>query len=167
MNQRTRNIIRYLFVALLGVFLHFAYELSGENPIVGLFAIINESVWEHLKLVFFPMLVLTLWDMFTNQRNNLCFLPARTLGTLAGMAFIVIVYYTITGILGFQVAWLNIAIYLLGVLVAFLVEKKLCHRCNTISVKVAIVLWILFIILFIIFTIAPPALGIFTPPPTA
>ena len=167
MSQRTRNFLRYLFVVLLGVFLHFAYELSGENPIVGLFAIVNESVWEHLKLIFFPMLVLTLWDMFTNQRNNLCFLPSRTLGTFAGMIFIVIVYYTITGILGFQVAWLNIAIYLLGVLVAFVVEKKLCHRRNMISVKVAIVLWILFIILFIVFTIAPPALGIFTPPPTA
>lgn len=165
MNQRTRNFIRYLFVVLLGVFLHFAYELSGQNPIVGLFALVNESIWEHLKLIFFPMLVLTVWDMFTNQRNNLCFLPARTLGTLAGMAFIVIVYYTVTGILGFQTAWLNILIYLLGVLMAFLVEKKLQHRCNTISVKVAIVLWILFIILFIVFTIAPPALGIFIPIP--
>lgn len=164
MNHRTRNFIRYLFVVLLGVFLHLAYELSGENPIVGLFAVVNESVWEHLKLIFFPMLVLTLWDMFTNQRNNLCFLPARTLGTLAGMAFVVIVYYTVTGILGFQTAFLNILIYLLGVLVVFWVEKKLCHRCNTISVKVAIVLWILFIILFIVFTIAPLALGIFTPP---
>ena len=164
MNQKTRNILRYLFVVALGVFLHFAYELSGENPIVGLFSLVNESIWEHLKLLFFPMLVLTLWDMFTNQRNNLCFLPARTLGTLAGMAFIVIVYYTITGILGFQTAWLNILIYLLSALVAFWVEKKLCHRCNTISVKVAIVLWILFLILFIVFTIAPPALGIFLPP---
>ena len=164
MNQRTRNFLRYLFVVLLGVFLHFAYELSGENPIVGLFALVNESIWEHLKLVFFPMLVLTLWDMFTNQKNNLCFLPARTLGTLAGMAFIVIVYYTVTGILGFQTAFLNILIYLLGVLVVFLVEKKLQHRCNTISVKLSIVIWIFFILLFIIFTIAPPALGIFTPP---
>ena len=164
MNHRTRFILRYLFVALLGVFLHFAYELSGENPIVGLFANVNESVWEHLKLIFFPMLVLTLWDMFTNQRNNLCFLPARTLGTLAGMAFVVIVYYTVTGILGFQTGLINILIYLLGVLVVFFVEKKLCHRCNTISVKVAIVLWILFLILFIVFTIAPPTLGIFIPP---
>lgn len=164
MNHRTRNLFRYLFVVLLGVFLHFAYELSGENPIVGLFALVNESVWEHLKLVFFPMLVLTLWDMFTNQRNNLCFLPARTLGTLAGMAFIVIVYYTVTGVLGFQTAFINILIYLIGIWVVFWVEKKLCHRCNTISVKLAIVLWILFIILFIVFTIAPPALGIFTPP---
>ena len=164
MNHRTRNFLRYLFVVLLGVFLHYAYELSGENPIVGLFAIVNESVWEHLKLVFFPMLVLTLWDTFTSQRNNLCFLPARTLGTLAGMVFIVIVYYTLTGILDFQTAWLNILIYLLGVLVVFEVEKKLQHRCNTISVKIAIVLWVLFLILFIIFTISPPALGIFLPP---
>ena len=164
MNHRTRNFLRYLFVVLLGVFLHFAYELSGNNPIVGLFALVNESIWEHLKLIFFPMLVLTLWDMFTSQRNNLCFLPSRTLGTLAGMASIVIVYYTVTGILGFQTAWLNILIYLLGFLFAFWIEKKLQHHCNTISVKVAIVIWIFFILLFIIFTIAPPALGIFIPP---
>lgn len=166
MNLRTRNFLRYLFVVLLGVFLHFAYGLSGENPIVGLFALVNESVWEHLKLVFFPMLILTLWDMFTNQRNNLCFLPARTLGTFAGMIFVIVVYYTITGVLGFQTAWLNIIIYLLGMLVVFAVEKKLQHCCNTISVKLAIVLWILFIVLFIIFTISPPDLGIFTPPTT-
>lgn len=164
MNCRTRNILRYLFVVLLGIFLHFAYELSGENPIVGLFSLVNESIWEHLKLVFFPMLVLTLWDMFTTQRNNLCFLPARTLSTLSGMAFVVIVYYTVTGVLGFQTAFINILIYLLSILVVFLVEKKLQHRCNTISVKVSIVLWVLFIILFIVFTIAPPALGIFIPP---
>lgn len=163
MNNRTRIILRYLFVVLLGVFLHFAYELSGENPIVGLFALVNESIWEHLKLLFFPMLVLTLWDLFTTQRNNLCFLPARTLGILAGMAFIVVVYYTLTGILGFQLAWLNILIFLLGVAFAFWVEKKLAHKCNTISVKVAIAILIILIILFIVFTIAPPALGIFIP----
>ena len=164
MNQRTRKLIRYLFVVLFGVFLHFAYELSGGNLIVGLFSLVNESIWEHLKLVFFPMLVLTLWDMFATQRNNLCFLPARTLGTLSGMAFVVILYYTLTGILGFQTPWLNILIYLVGMAVVFWVEQKLCHHCNTISVKVAIAIWIVFLILFIIFTIAPPALGLFTPP---
>ena len=166
MNRLTRFFLRYLFVVLLGVLLHFAYELSGENPVVGLFALVSESVWEHLKLIFFPMLVLTLWDMFTNQRNNLCFLPARTLSTLAGITFVVITYYTVTGILGFQTAWINILIYLLRVLVVFFIEKKLCRRCNAISVKLAIVLWVLFILLFIIFTIAPAALGIFVPPTT-
>jgi len=163
MNHRTRVILRYLFVVLLGVFLHFAYELSGENPIVGLFALVNESVWEHLKLLFYPMLVLTLWDLFTTQKNNLCFLPARTMGILAGFAFIVVVFYTITGILGFNVAWLNILMYLLGVAFTFWVEKKRSTYCNNMGVKLAITVLILFVILFSIFTIAPPALGIFTP----
>lgn len=163
MNHRTRIILRYLFVAILGVFLHFAYELSGGNPIVGLFALVNESVWEHLKLLFFPMLVLTIWDLFTTHRNNLNFLPARTIGILAGMAFIVIAFYTITGVLGFNIAWLNILIYLVGVAVAFWIEKKAGRNCTYLSVPLAIAILILFIVFFIVFMIAPPALGIFIP----
>lgn len=163
MNNRTRIIIRYLFVALLGVFLHFAYELSGNNPIVGLFALVIESVWEHLKLLFFPMLLLTIWDLFTSYRNNLNFLPARTIGILAGMAFIVVVYYTVTGVIGMNIAWINIVIYLLSVAYAFWIERKVCAKCRNLSITWAIIILVLFIILFIIFTIAPPALGIFLP----
>lgn len=163
MNRRTRIFIRYLFVVLFGVFLHYAYELSGENPIVGLFSPINESVWEHLKLLFFPMLALTLWDLFTRNRNNLNFLPARTIGILSGLAFIVIFYYTITGIIGIDIAWINIVIYLLAVAYAFWLERKICSRCRNLSITWAIIVLIIFIILFIVFTIAPPPLGIFIP----
>lgn len=163
MNNRTRTILRYLFVVLIGVFFHFAYDLSGENPLVGLFTSVNESVWEHLKLLFFPMLILTLWDLFTTQKNNLCFLPARTIGILAGLAFIVVAFYTITGILGFQLDWINILIYFIGVAVTFWIEKKASTKCNTISVTVAIAILIFLVVLFILFTIAPPAFGIFIP----
>ena len=163
MNHRTRIIIRYLFVALLGIFLHYAYELSGGNPIVGLFAPINESIWELLKLLFFPMLALTVWDLFTSYRNNLNFLPPRTIGILAGLAFIVIFYYTLTGIIGKDIAWINIVIYLLAVAYAFWLEKRICARRRNLSITWTIFVLGIFIILFIIFTIAPPALGIFIP----
>ena len=163
MTNHTRIFLRYLFVVLLGVFLHFAYELSGNNPIVGLFALVNESVWEHLKLLFFPMMLLTIWDSFATQRNNLCFLPARTIGILAGLAFIVVVYYTVTGIIGANIAFVNILIYLLGVAFAFWVEKRQRRSCIHLGITLAIGILILFVILFIIFTIAPPALGIFVP----
>ncbi len=163
MNQRTRIIIRYLFVVLFGVFLHFAYELSGGNPIVGLFAPINESVWEHLKLLFFPMLVLTIWDLFTSYRNDLNFLPPRTIGILSGLAFIVIFYYTITGIIGMDIAWINIVIFLLAVAYAFWLERKICAKHKKLSITWAIIILVVFILLFIVFTIAPPPLGIFIP----
>lgn len=163
MTNRTRIFLRYLFVVLLGIFLHFAYALSGGNPIVGLFALVNESVWEHLKLLFFPMLALSIWDAFVTQRSNLCFLPTRTIGILAGLVFIVVVFYTVTGIIGMNIAFVNILIYLLGVAFAFWVEKKQNRKCIRLSITLSIGILVLFVILFIIFTISPPALGIFIP----
>ena len=62
MNKKTRTIqiISAIFVILLGTFFHFTFKLSGENKIVAIFSSINESVWEHLKLIFFPMLISTI-----------------------------------------------------------------------------------------------------------
>ena len=49
-------IIGTIFVLILGTLSHFFYEWSNDNQIIGLFSPVNESVWEHMKLVFFPML---------------------------------------------------------------------------------------------------------------
>lgn len=48
------TIIGIIFVLVLGTIFHFLYEWTENNFVVGLFAPINESVWEHMKLVFFP-----------------------------------------------------------------------------------------------------------------
>jgi hypothetical protein len=45
-----------IFTFLAGTLLHFTYEWSGNNFWVGLFSPVNESTWEHMKLLFFPML---------------------------------------------------------------------------------------------------------------
>ena len=47
------QIISTIFIFIFGTILHFTYEWSGENTIVGLFSATNESTWEHLKLLFF------------------------------------------------------------------------------------------------------------------
>lgn len=163
MNPRTRCILRYLFVILLGVILFFAYGLSGGNLIVGLFAPVNTSVWETLKLIFFPLLVLTLWDLFTSYRNNVAFLPSRTTGILAGMAFFVTAFYTVSGIIGAVIFWVSVVIYLLSIAYAFWVEKKVCGRTRWLNITLSIVILIVITILFVVFTLAPPPLGIFVP----
>ena len=163
MTNRTHIVFRYLFVVLFGVFLHFAYQLSGKNPFISLFSSTNESTWEHLKLLFFPMLVLTIWDMFVTQRGNLCFLPTRTIGILAGLMFIIVVFYTTRGVIGTTITFVDILIYLLGVAFVFLIEKKQYRKCLQLSIALAIGILILLTLLFILFTIAPPAFGIFIP----
>lgn len=169
MSNKTRFIIRYLFVVLLGVLLHFAYELSGENPIVGLFAPVNESIWEHLKLLFTPMLLLTLWDLFMAYRKSPNFFPARTTGIIAGLLFIIVVFYTVTGVIGSVIDWINIVIFLLSAFVVFWVENKqyYCNKCcchKYFSTTSAIVVLIILIILFVVFTIVPPDIGLFRVP---
>ena len=56
-NLRKFTVIGILFVSVAGTLLHFVYDWSGQNPLVGFFAPVNESTWEHMKLLLFPMLL--------------------------------------------------------------------------------------------------------------
>ena len=161
MNKRSNAFLQYLFVAILGVLLHFTYEWSGKNTFVGFFSSVNESTWEHLKLLFFPMLLLTIWNLLKSSEKEPYFLPARTAGILAGMGFIVTVYYTITGIIGKNVDWINVIIFLLGVAFTFWTEKKLYKKKLFDGILFPIIILAGLMILFIVFTINPPEIGLF------
>lgn len=164
------NLFRFIFISILGVLLHFTYEWSGDNPAVGLFSAVNESTWEHLKLIFFPMLLLTmiefLWAHIKEKPLPENYLPARTIGILSGMAFIVVVFYTLNGVLGRNYDFLNIALYFAGVIYALRTESKLESRQMCINDYVAMTILAIFAVAFFAFTKYPPELGIFTDPTT-
>ena len=56
-NEKIKNyqIFSVIFIFILGTLLHFTYDLSNGNQIIATFSSINESVWEHLKLLYFPI----------------------------------------------------------------------------------------------------------------
>ena len=58
--------IPVLFV--IGSLMHFAFQLLWENPIVGLIAPVNESIWEHAKLLVWPMILW--WVLYDRFRGN-------------------------------------------------------------------------------------------------
>ena len=49
-----------LFTAAMGTLLHFVYDWSGGWGAAAAFSAVNESTWEHMKLLFFPMLTFVL-----------------------------------------------------------------------------------------------------------
>lgn len=156
------NIIRFIVISILGVLLHFTYEWSDKNRLIGLFSAVNESTWEHLKLIFFPMLLLTLIELFFfHAKMPKIFLWARTLGIISGMIFIVIVFYTLIGILGKTYEWLNIALYFAGVAFALFVENETYRNECSQKLILSSAILLLLCAAFFTFTEYPPALGLF------
>ena len=58
---------------VLGALMHFAYNVFS-NPIVAVIAPVNESIFEHLKLVLYPMLFVSLLVWYRYKNKDLSFL---------------------------------------------------------------------------------------------
>ena len=95
----TYEVIGMVFIILLGSALHFTFEWSGNQPIVGAFSAVNESVWEHLKLAFWPSLLFMLveYALLNKKANN--FALAKTVGVYTMVAIIPIIFYSYTAII--------------------------------------------------------------------
>lgn len=117
-----------IIVSLLGTLGHFAYEWSGNNPVVGLFTSLDESVWEHIKLLFFPMLVVGSFLVTSLKEKYPAVLPGILAGNLAGCILIPVIYYTYSGILGRNISWIDISIYYICVSIAFSIAYYMTEK---------------------------------------
>ena len=81
-------------MVLIGSLLHFTYDLSNHNKYVSLLSAVNESVWEHMKLLVFPSLVWTLIEVpFISSNPN--FLLAKCISLIVMVLLIPILFYSI------------------------------------------------------------------------
>lgn len=159
-----------LFFALIwGNLFHFVYDWSGQNALVGAIAAVNESVWEHVKLLVVPWVLWSVVEAVALRRSRGGVLIARGLGLLAGAAFIIAAYYTYVGVTGANVSLVNILIFQGAVLLAFFVSWRVqdtgALRGKLWAVLGAVVLLVM-VVLAVYWTYAPPALPLFTDPQT-
>lgn len=163
MNQlKSYSIIGIVFVLILGTLSHFLYQWSNDNFIVGLFAPVNESTWEHMKLLFFPMLLYSLFAIPMLKGSYPCILSAYSASILLGTLLIPAIFYTYTGILGRNLLVLDIGTFALSVLIAFYSAYRLSlsNRIqNHSSILCAAVC--LLGISFMIFSYLPPGIALF------
>lgn len=155
------QILSTIFVCVVGTLLHFTYELFGENIFVASFSAVNESVWEHLKLLFFPMLLTTIIGYFYIGKNIPNFLCSKTLGIITSMLFIIIFFYTYTGILGESIVFVDISSFFVAVVLGEYLTYKLMtsnFKCNNV---IAIIILTIILICFIVFTYFTPKIGLF------
>ena len=162
-----RNIIAFFIISIIGTLSHFVYEWTGKPYLIGLFFPVNESTWEHLKLLFFPSLIYFAVVYFTLKEKPKNYISATAISIIAGMVSIVVMFYTYQGVLGRNIDFLNILIYFLGVIMTVYIMQRIL-KTQSYSSGTANVISLFFLlltaILFVSFSFNPPSLGIFLPP---
>lgn len=154
-------------ISIIGSFMHFAFNFSGNLKIVALFAPINESIWEHLKLAFFPTLLWWIIGFFLfnkdsnfKKRNYIC---SMILSALIAPLIITCFYYTYTGALGISSLILDIFSLYLSILLSQILGIH-TYKYGNFSIKTFVILVLILIItilLFWIFTFKPPHIPLF------
>jgi len=162
------ELIGTIFIILLGSVLHFTFEWSGNHPAVGVFSAVNESVWEHLKLAFWPALLFMLIEYAQLKKTANNFVLAKAIGVYLMVIIIPIVFYSYTAITGKSIFVIDISTFVVAVIIGqmssykLLTYKKLPEKCNRISLVALAILGLA----FILFTFYPPQLPIFNDPNT-
>ena len=163
---RKWELFGILFISLLGALLHFAFEWSGELPPVGVFAAINESVFEHLKLTYWPTLLWAAieYGSLKSSANN--FIIAKTSGLYVMPATIIGLFYAYTTITGTESLIADIAIFVVAIALGQLTSYKILNReqLSQSLHRAAIAGMISLGVVYAVFTFYPPHVPFFQDP---
>ena len=160
------QIMGFSVSALGGTILHFLYDLLDEKTYVAPFSAVNESTWEHMKLIFWPMLIYTVIErfFFKDRKDFICI---KTMGILLALILIPTIFYTYNGVIGKSADWINISIFFIALAIAYIYEtKKFKEGAKCESSRLAIAILASLALLFVIFTFFPPKIEIFKDPIT-
>jgi hypothetical protein len=172
MDER-RRILFYesagiVFIIIFGSILHFTFEWSGSQAIVGVFSAVNESVWEHLKLGFWPAIVFALIEFKYLKKAPNNFVFAKTVGIYLIPVIIMVLFYSYTAILGESILVIDILTFVIAVIVGQLVSYRLLTG-KTLPYnldRVSLIALLLLGLAFVLFTFYPPQLPMFQDPIT-
>ena len=158
----------FAFTSLGGTLLHFLYEWLGKPMWIAPFSGVNESTWEHMKLLFFPMLFYAIFESFFFRKRS-DFWSIKLKGTLLGLILIPIIFYNYNGIIGKSPDFVNIAIFFVSAATAYAYEHtklKKGEKSECVSARLSLIILITVAAFFILFTFKTPKLAIFRDPIT-
>lgn len=175
------QFIGFLFVSISGVLLHYAFDWSGNSILIAPFSSVNESIWEHMKLMFVSLFVYAIIENHVTRGRIESFWCIKLFGVVLGIFLIPMFYYTYTCGLGITADWVNIATFFVVAAIVFVVETihfgsggvgcgNICgmpySEFPCLSQGVALVILVILASIFVVFTFMPPNLPIFDDPVT-
>lgn len=159
------HIMGIIWTAAAGFILHFTYEWFDRRKSVAWFSSVNESIWEHTKLFFFPALLWSLIEFFTYGMNLPGFWFVKSISLVAGVLLIPLLYYGYTGLTEHKYLWADIGVFMLSVLISYGISCLLMQSQKAFASLfwqiAGVIVIALFIFGFVKFTYNAPNLPIF------
>lgn len=153
-------IIQVMIIFLGGSCLHFTYDLSGYNILVGIFSAINESVWEHTKMVILPTILYDIiyYIRHKNSINKDSWFSSMIINLIVAIFTMPLLYYFYTGAFGKEILIIDIIIFLLSVIFGTYFGWQFYHKNKVLPWKL---LLIIIIVTYVLFTFYQPNIPIF------
>lgn len=164
----TWQLVGFGVTSLVGTLLHFVFDWSRQSVIVAPFSAVNESIWEHTKLLFVPLFLFAFIENAYLGKETSLFWTVKFKGTLLGLILIPTLYYTYTGAFGITLDAINIAIFFIAAAATFSYEAHLFKNksTKTPSPTAALTALSMIAVLYFIFTFVQPDLPLFRDPIT-
>lgn len=159
------QLMGFAVTSLGGTLLHFLYDWLGKAKWIAPFSGVNESTFEHMKLLFWPMLLFAVvQSFFFREREDFWCVKLRSV--LLGLILIPVAFYTYNGAVGRSPDWINIAIFFISAAVAYIYEARQLknERTSCKNPKAAMLMLLIIAALFVIFTFKPPEINLFRDP---
>jgi len=163
-----RSVLRWELVGIgvifiVGALFHFLFEWAGGWSPVGVIAAVNESVWEHFKIAFWPALFYAIIEYPFLKRSVNNFFIAKAIGIYVMPVVIAAIFYAYTAIFDEEILIVDILIFLVAVVLGQLASYKILtlKQWPRWMGGVGMVMVILLAAAFGVFTFYPPELGIF------
>lgn len=152
----------FILTSLAGTALHFLYDVL-PTPLTALFAPINESVWEHLKLLFWPMLAGALF-LSRGKADKERFWSSFFIALLGAPALLLLSFYGLKA-LGIESTAVDIGLYYICMFFGYYLARWLYRNKKPEKVGgFALMLLVLYGASLILFSFAAPDLPIFRDP---
>ena len=120
------EIIGAIFIIVIGCFSHFLYDWFNHSKIIGYFTAVNESTWEHLKLVIAPTFLWLIVEYhFYFNNPNLFF--ARFISLMIMLLIIPLIFYSYTHFTKKPILFVDISSFIISIIVGQFVFSKLIN----------------------------------------
>lgn len=162
MTLKKWKIISIVGIFLVSALLHFIYDWF-PNFFTSLFFPVNESIWEHNKIIVGSFLILAIIEkIYYKKRKNVIF--AEVISALVCMTLVMLIFTPVylyilktndNMIVTFAI--FIIAITISQIVSYHLLQKEYYPRLE----ELGVILFVIFFLINIIFTYYPPKLAIF------